>query len=144
MNASKIWPGLFQGGAPESARHVKQAGFQLLVLCAREIQPPDHALRGLPALRCPLLDVDDPIDDDTWSMIWRTAHTVAHSVEQRRATLVTCAQGWNRSGLVTGVALHLLTGWDGRRVVAHIQGRREHALNNPTFVDALGRLRPAA
>lgn len=141
MNASKILPGLFQGGAPASASQVSAAGFQLLVLCAREVQPTAHALNDLTVLRCPLDDNDVPIDNATWSQIWKTGHEVAHAVEDHRAVLVTCAQGLNRSGIVTGVAVHLLTGWEGKRVVEHIQRRRDGALFNQTFATAIRQLR---
>ena len=141
MNASKILPGLFQGGQPESARAVTEAGFEWLILCAREVQPPSAALGTLQRVRCPLDDTLEPISDTDWRMVWQTAHHVAHRVEEHEACLVTCAQGRNRSGLVTGVALHLLTGWDGERVVQHIQKRRDNALTNSRFADTLRQLR---
>ena len=136
LNASKILPGLYQGGAPDSANQVLGAGFELLVLCACEVQPPKHALGRLRYLRCPLDDTNE-LSPKELSRVWETAHQVVRSLHKRRAVLVTCAQGYNRSGLVTGVAVHLLTGWDGARVVEHIQRRRRDALFNPLFAQTI-------
>jgi protein-tyrosine phosphatase len=136
VEASKLTDLLYQGSLPASAQAVKRAGFDALVLCAREGQPPDHALQGIPVLRCPL-DDNGRLSERHWRRAHRCALTVARLVQQRRRVLVTCMQGRNRSGLVSGIALHLLTGHPGCDCARYIQVRRPTALTNEAFVAAL-------
>ncbi len=59
--------------------------------------------------------------------------------------MVTCMAGINRSGLVSAVTLHMMTGRSGKDCVRHIQQCRPGALRNPRFVEWLSTLkRPAA
>jgi protein-tyrosine phosphatase len=61
-------------------------------------------------------------------------------VSEGAQVLVTCRMGKNRSGLVSALALHLLTGQSGKACIQHIQSRRKGALRNPGFNECLVRL----
>lgn len=138
---SRILPKLYQGSAPRSAVDLLNAGFETVVFCAREVQPPDHALLTLEALRCPLDDREGKIPSADWIRAVATAREVALRVRDQRRVLVTCAMGLNRSGLVTALAVHLLTGAPGVDCIQLIQHKRPGALGNQSFVRRLSQLR---
>lgn len=127
---------LYQGSLPRSANHVVRGGFDLLVLCAREHPPSVSASRELPIIVCPL-DDDHVLPERQWRRAAACAREVALAVDRGFRVLVTCAQGRNRSGLVSGIALHLLTGHNGCDCAKYIQRRRPGALSNEAFVAAL-------
>jgi len=62
-------------------------------------------------------------------------------VTDGRRVLVTCAAGLNRSGLVTAIAMHILTRHSGITCVQHVQNRRAGALSNRQFRRVLVELR---
>lgn len=135
LDASRIASGLYQGGVPPHADAVRRGGFDTLVLCAAEIQPPAELMGRLEALHCPL--DDDPtvaVSDSDWTKAVNTAERVARRVRGGRRVLVTCAQGRNRSGLVSCITLHLLTGMRGSECIGHIKRMRgSSACTNPQF-----------
>lgn len=138
LNADRLGPGFYQGGAPTSAEHVQRAGFDTLVLCAEEIQPPPHALGSLYVIRCPLLDNPfDPLGPVSKIAALAAAEQVAVRLRMRRRVLCTCAKGINRSGLVSALTLRIVTGQPGRDCVHHVQSCRPGALVNPRFVEWL-------
>lgn len=138
LDATELAPRLAQGSAPRSAEDIRRAGFQVVVFAAAEVQPPDHVLVGLEALRCPL--TDDPTRPVT-AVEWQAACACADAVVRRwhagRTVLVTCAQGRNRSGLISALALIRSGRLLAPAAVRLIQGRRAFALTNPRFVEAL-------
>ena len=136
LDASPIVPGLWQGSAPTSVADLRQHGIDLLVLCAVEIQPSDAALRGISFMRVPLTD-DGRMPDAEWDLAFESGCVVAQLVREGHQVLVTCAMGRNRSGLVSAIALHVLTGKPGSTCVDWVQRRRPNALTNPAFVAAL-------
>lgn len=116
--------------------------FQVLVLCAKEIQPSvAYFPRHLTIIRCPLKDDRDPIMPAERQLIRRTAQLVARQVARGRRCLVTCQAGLNRSGIVTATALHYLTGRSGKTCAATVARYREGALFNEVFVAELYRLK---
>lgn len=131
--ANKIIDRLFQGGLPPGGDGLKAAGVDVLVLCARENQD-DSFYEGLTVILAP--GDDDPRPHRLARFIdgWKEAGLqVAEHVKAGRTVLVTCMQGWNRSGIVTALALRELTGWKGSKIVKHIQNCRQGALCNATF-----------
>jgi len=138
VDASKLMDLLWIGGVPPDADSVREAGMDVLVLCAVEIQPPDVALKGLSTIRCPMVD-DGTINSEQWRQAAQCARDVAGLVRQGYRVLVTCRQGRNRSGLVCGIALHLLTGHPGWECVEYIRARRPLALTNEAFAGAMER-----
>jgi protein-tyrosine phosphatase len=132
LDASLIVPGLYQGSAPAPGPELARLGFKGLILCADEYQLPAEAFPGLRVIHAPN---DDSGREPTRLEIfraWRAAAVVAQEVARRRAVLVTCAQGRNRSGLVSALALCLM-GMKGRDAIALVRARRANALTNPAF-----------
>jgi protein-tyrosine phosphatase len=137
VDASRICHGLYQGAAPASSHAVTSAGFQVLVLAAVEVQPPEHALVGLDVLRCPLTDDPTrPLTEREWSAAVACAKAVRRRLVRGQSVLVTCAQGRNRSGLVSALTL-IQSGWQPQEAIRHIKQHRDFALTNPRFVEAL-------
>lgn len=135
-----IVPRIGQGSLPPPGRTVARHGFDLLVLCAEELQVPAELFDGVRVLHVPLQDTR--ITQEQWTMAARTAKHVALQLRAKPQSkaLVTCAAGRNRSGLVSAIALHLLTGQSGLACARHVQRRRQDALTNGSFVEALRRL----
>ncbi len=120
LDATEIAPGLYQGSKPPTGPALRNAGFDTLALTAKEVQPPSPDFPGVRVLRASL-------DDRPWVPVQEAhalARQVAAEVRAGRKVLVTCYMGWNRSGLVTMLALWYLTGWPGSRVVQHVRRRR--------------------
>jgi protein-tyrosine phosphatase len=123
-----------------AAESVPRAGFDTLVLCANDHQPPSVQLRGLYVVRCPLDDNPyRPVDSEEWGMAIGAAEEALRALARGERVLVTCRMGLNRSGLVCALVL-VLNGRRPAEAIAHIQRRRPGALNNPEFVKALMRL----
>ena len=138
LDADRLTSLLYQGSAPDSAEQVRAAGFNTLVLAAREVQPPEHAVGSLTVLRCPL--VDDPtraVTPPEWKQILGCAKRVHHYLSAGQPVLVTCVQGWNRSGIISAATLVIHHGWTPAKAIQHVQAHRRHALSNPRFVEAL-------
>jgi protein-tyrosine phosphatase len=131
--ANKIIDGLFQGGFPPYGDGLKNAGVDVLVLCAKENQDFEK-YEGLTVICAP---GDDDIRFHRMMRdlkVWRpAAENVVEHVKASKKVLVTCMAGLNRSGLVIALALRELTGWSGTKIVEHIQSCRPQALCNSTF-----------
>lgn len=138
LDVTEIAPRVFQGSAPPPGHEVRRAGFNLLVLAAYEYQP-KAVVFGIPVIHAPM--DDDKLTSSQWLQVVNTARTVAKRVQAGDKTLITCQAGLNRSGIITAVTLHLLTGVAGSRIVRMIQAKREHALCNKSFVERLNQLR---
>jgi protein-tyrosine phosphatase len=132
-SADKIHTCLFQGGAPPTGDALAKAGIDVLVLCAAENQ--DASVYNDIEVICAPGD-DDPRVSRMMQFvpIWtKAAALVAERVRTGKNVLVTCMAGQNRSGMVTAIALHYLTGMTGEECVEHLQSRRMWALHNDTF-----------
>lgn len=136
IDATCLIEGLWIGSKPEIGRVVGESGFDLLVLCAEEYQPPAWQFPGVDVIHAPFDDNDIgplPIEKE----IARTAGSqVATALRNHSQILVTCQQGRNRSGLVCGLAL-VENGLDPVRVIHLIQDTRRNALTNDAFVDLI-------
>lgn len=136
-NIDQIYTNLFQGACPPPGGLVATKGFQALVLAAEEHQQVD-LYPGVHVILAPGDDDDRPHRLEQFLPTWlRAAEEVAHRVKDGQKVLVTCMAGLNRSGFITAVALHHLTGWSGEACVKWIQRRRRNALCNETFVKYL-------
>ena len=92
-----------------------------------------------------------PLEDDSsvqWIMneLWcgqvmKVAQIVAGAVGDNQTTVVSCAAGLNRSGLITGLALCAM-GWTPNEAIDHIRECRPGALFNMEFVRAIRWLGP--
>ena len=133
--AHKILEGLYQGGMPPGGPGLKDAGIDVLVLCAREWQDASQ-YEGIEVILAPGDDDRRPHRLLNFIDTWKNAgRLVAERVKAGKCVLVTCMQGLNRSGMVDAIAVRELTGWSGKRIVKHIQDSRPGALFNETFVN---------
>lgn len=139
--ASKIAPGLWQGGYPVDPQDARQAGFSTIVLCAKELQmsgPDDEALfEGLRVINAPLDDRDGSPSRDEVPIAVEAANRVVEDMKAGKHVLVTCAQGRNRSGLVCALVLISWFGIDGREAVKRVKAARPKTLTNPTIAEFL-------
>lgn len=148
LDVSRILPKLYMGSRPPSGGEVRLAGFDVLVLCAYELQLPRSDFPGVEVLYAPLEDDSSkPVPIDAWSTVVHIAARVARRVQAGKRALVTCAMGLNRSGVVAASTVHFLTGASGAEAATWVQRRRvvggQHALYNSAFVKALGARLPA-
>lgn len=141
IDADEMHPGLWQGSRPPRGSAVADNGFDVLVLAAEEIQ--DSTLyKGVKVILAPGDDTDNLKKIRSQLPTWQSAAIdVAKAVMNGKKVLVTCHAGLNRSGYITALALHHLTGWSGKKCVDHIQSRREFALCNDTFAEQLRMIR---
>ena len=131
--AHRITDHLYQGGAPPPGDGLKNAGVDVLVLCAKEWQD-DTAYPGLIVIKAPGDDDTRPSRLLRFIDSWKTAaELVVDHVRAGRNVLVTCMAGQNRSGIVSAMAVSLLTGCTGQEAVDLVSRQRPHALNNSTF-----------
>jgi len=145
IEANRIHEGLWQGSRPPSGYHVKEAGFRLLVLCAREYQPPAEHFLGVEVIHAP--NDDNAFvrpSREVMKKALEAAHRVAEVVREGGQALVTCWAGINRSGLVSALALHKLLGVSGLEAREIVRFARPNTLTNPQFVACLGRVGKAA
>lgn len=125
---------------PVEGPELAEAGFRVLVLCAEEYQPAAALFPRLEIIYAPNDDSGAPFTALQKAIANMAAHRVADYVERRKHVLVTCMMGKNRSGLVTALALHHLTGWSGRRCVEHVKAKRPIALSNEEFTAYIEKL----
>jgi hypothetical protein len=160
IEGSKIARGLYQGQAPPAGPELRAAGFDTLILCAAEWQPPHDAdlvcstilgytpgtdpYPGVTLFHAPADDdFDNPPSAKVVKVAAEAASFAARQILRGGNVLVSCWAGVNRSGLVTGLTLHGLTGLSGAQCIARIRGARPKALTNPQFVAALAKIQGA-
>jgi len=126
---------LHQGGRLEATRAADgRLKCDFLVLAAKEIRfSGEGQLNGVVI---PLTD-GTPLSAQDWCSIYKhaleTAKECADQVLNGKIVYVTCAQGWNRSGLIAGMTLCLL-GWDDKEAIDRIREVRSWgALSNRAF-----------
>lgn len=133
LDASNIFTRLWVGGEPPLDRDLPD--FDLLVLCAREIQPEQIAFRRT-VFRCPLPDSRLNIHELTAAVL--AGKAVGDALLARNRVLVTCAMGFNRSAFVASLALARITRMRAHEILALIRAKRNpSALSNPYFCQAL-------
>lgn len=132
-NVNEIYTNLWQGACPPPGGLVAAKGFHVLVLAAEEHQNAD-LYPGVTVILAPGDDDERPHRLQGFLPNWlRAAEEVAQRVKDGQKVLVTCMAGLNRSGFITAVALHHLTGWSGQTCVDRVKERRQYALCNRTF-----------
>lgn len=136
MDASNVARRLWVGSAPPFDRDLPK--FDVLALCAQELQPEHVAFHGL-LIRCPI--PDGVLDNQQLVRVLVSARNVARALGSGRNVLVTCAQGRNRSALVASIALAHLTRMSADDLVLLMRTRRHpHALSNAHFQSLLSRI----
>jgi hypothetical protein len=141
VDASPIWRSysggeLWIGSYPTDREGPSWAGFDTLVLAAKELQGPDGYFQGVSVIKCPLSDAE-PMKDGELSISISCAHDVARMVAQGRKVLVTCAMGRNRSALICGLVLQMITTMSGPAAVSRIKSSRPTSLGNRSFEQAI-------
>lgn len=141
-DANHIAHNIWQGSAPRTPE--VQANlhrqFDVLVLTAEEYQPPAASFPGVEVIHAGFDDSGQPMKADEFRLASAASAVVADRVRAGYRVLVTCWQGRNRSGLVTALALHRLTGAPGKECMRTVQERRPQALTNRYFQRALEKL----
>lgn len=137
VDADAVHPRLWIGSKPRTGDVLRRAGFHVVVLAAREVQP--HGFDGVEVVRAGIDDSFAPTIDEMRTVM-RAGRLVAQKVLAGKRVLVTCAMGLNRSGLVTALALRNLEGLSGRKAMEVVQAHRKGALYNATFQRMLANL----
>lgn len=132
-----IWQGGLQD-AIAAARGETEQRFDCVVFLAMEAQPTHDFVRD--AVRGSTVTlIGEPLDDadltrEHRDRSLRLARQVARRVLEGQHVLVTCFMGWNRSGLVTALACHELTGHAGETIVRTLRVKRgARVLGNRQF-----------
>jgi protein-tyrosine phosphatase len=127
------------GSYPPAGHALALHGFDLLLLCAEELQDRDtfdHP--GVEVWHCGF--EDGPLTPAIIDAVNDLADDVAEQWKQGRAILITCRAGINRSALVTALAYRRITGSSGAQAMAAVRAVRPGALINPFFSRYLARL----
>jgi len=143
LDADRIASRVYQGSMPPPGHQVRACGFDVLVLMASTEEytheggyhPSDRSFPGVKVFHAPI--DDGRLTGPEWNTASRVAMQVAGYVRRGKRALITCRMGRNRSGLVTALTLHMLTGKSGGEIVRHVQRHRADALTNRSFVQAL-------
>lgn len=138
IDASRIYGALYQGSAPPTGPRLAQSGFDVLVLAAREVQPPSWKFPGVEVLRLPMDDVPLRLTRAQLADVQALASMIAMRLSHGQKVLVTCRAGLNRSGLLVGATLARELGMRPTDAVRLVRDKRSFlALNNPAFVHAI-------
>lgn len=140
IDASPIIPNLYVGSAPVPGTK----GFGVIVLCAEEYQPKAAEFPGVRVEHFPFDDREVLTRREIETPVM-AAQKVAYHLRAGRKVLVTCQMGRNRSAFVAALALHLVTGKNGKACAEHVRKRRTDpmgvsALSNRGFRSALEKL----
>lgn len=132
IDANLVAPRLFVGSRPPPGRY---RWFNVVVLCAKEYQPPSFAYPGMTVIRLPLIDdAVHPLSDVDKTLVVTNARTIARYLESGACVLSTCWQGWNRSALVAAIAMLLAYDMDADTAIDQIRATRSpNALSNWRF-----------
>jgi len=124
---------LYQAGVKEILEN-PNPGVDVIILAAAEFQ---RLPIITPTIAVPLNDNFFPSPDE-FQRIWKQADMVANYVvdflHDGLQVVNSCAKGWNRSGLVSGLTMvKLFPEVDSRIIISEIKNKRPNALNNPAF-----------
>lgn len=128
-----------QGGYPGADPADIFGKFDVVVYMAEEAQPRIAQPPGKLALYGPIDDdIYRPVPPRVGEQLHLLANQCATLVRNGRRVLITCMQGKNRSGLVTGLTLlKMYPGWTPKQAVELIRRRRripnDRALSNTMF-----------
>jgi protein-tyrosine phosphatase len=131
FNVSRIGPHLWQGSAPPKGSEIWFRGFEVVALCAFELQATPGTFGPTRILPAPMDDAD--ADVETIATAKRAARSVCNHLLKGLRVLVTCAQGRNRSGLVVALAVRAIARVAGAEAMRRVRELRPNALTNPQF-----------
>lgn len=144
--ASRIAPKLWQGGFPLEPESLR-GKFDMLVLCAKELQPGNNDINLFPdsveVICAPLRDEEGvEVSPEEIEIAVGAANRVVDMLRNGRRVLSTCVKGRNRSGLVSALTLVGRYGMSGAEAAERIRARRLNALTNPSFSEFLNKISP--
>lgn len=135
---------LYIGAEPPTGSGLYAEGFDVLVLCAEEFQPPASQFPGLTVIHIPFDDSMTRMGRAQIQRLQIVARQVAEEWSAGRRVLVTCHMGINRSALMSALILSRITGDSPAECGSQIRGVRTHgsmrALENPYFRSILSQL----
>lgn len=127
---NEVTPRLWMGAAPDPTELYSR--FDAIVMCAQEIQPVMRKFKGT-VLRAPFHGDPYPMARERKIAI-RAAREVVKRLQKGQKVLVTCSDGLERSGLVTGITLRMATKKQPGEIIYLIRkARGDWALRNPSF-----------
>jgi Dual specificity phosphatase, catalytic domain len=132
----RIMGPIYQGSVPPMFLE----GFHTIVFCAMEHQHSQN-IHFATVIHAPNDDADRLPTKEEMRVAVNAARKVAWLVRDKHRVLITCAQGRNRSGFVTALALMRLCGWSAYDTVKFIQKQRPNSLTNVHFCLALDRVK---
>lgn len=136
LDASNIATRLWVGGTPPLDRDLPD--FDLVALCAQEIQPEQVPFHGV-LLRCPM--VDDHLDTPQVLRAVLAGRRIAQHLIRGDRVLVTGQRGLNRPALVASFALAYVTRLGADDLVHLLRTRRDpRCLGNPYFTHLIQRM----
>jgi len=145
LEAHEIVPRLWMGSRPEPGPALATMGFDVLALCAMEYQPTTEWYPGIVIGRIRLDDAE--LSAGQALQAFQLAAQLAKMIKMKKRVLVTCAQGRNRSGLITALTMVALTGCSGFEACHAVRVRRQSpfgpALMNHHYMTAICEI-PAA
>lgn len=145
FDANRIYQGLYQGSRPPQGSFLQRNGFRAVVLCAEEHQPPASLFPGVAVIHAPNDDDFERLPTrDELRLALGAARQLVPILAGGGRVLSTCFAGRNRSGLVSGLTLHLWLGCSGDQAIRMIKATRPRALSNPGFLTVLSRLQSTA
>jgi len=138
VDANLVAPNLSVGARPP---YGKYRWINVIVLCAREFQPPSYAYPGATVIRVPLDDNPLEMSEVEKSLAITNAKTIARYLQGGSRVLVTCHKGINRSALIAGLAMQFVWDLPADEVIGQIRESRDRrCLSNPQFVRLLRRV----
>ena len=127
-DVTKLYPRLYIGSAPRSS-----LGFDVVVLTAREYQPPALMFPGSVVVRIPLDDSEVPLTRRELAFVEEESRFVADLWRSGNDVLVTCWMGRNRSALVSALVLSDISGIPLAEAARHLRESRRDALGVPAL-----------
>lgn len=115
----------------------------VLILCYAEHSEPWDRFdgRGFAVVHAPMRDDTITLEPSTLVMAKAAALTAYGAMDHGEKVLITCHQGFNRSGLVSALALMWLHDWSGPVSLSFVRKARPGSLYNPAFAAYLESLR---
>lgn len=143
LDADEIIDKLWIGSRPPKGSILKLAGFDVLVMCAKEYQPkpPVDYYPGIQkVVYAPFEDNKEKglSESDLKSAIAATDYVIKY-LDENKKVLVTCLAGINRSSLVVALTMKL-KGLPSETVINTIRTKRPGTLTNPFFEDFIASL----
>lgn len=133
--ASRIDDKHWQGGFPHPNEwdHLQRKGFDVIVLCAQELQPIDKE-NVFPGVEMILAPFDDAhLTQHEAEIATKAARLITKRLNGGMRVLVTCQAGRNRSGLVSALTLVMRRKITGKAAMEIVKKNRPRALTNTSF-----------